>query len=162
MLKYGWIDYTPRFDYLIESWFDKEGKKYTGCDDGFADYFKYWIGQPKIKYNENFWAKIILNENVPVGIIVLSSDEETYYIAEYIISPAERGRGVGSSALRELLDNGDLIIGKTIHKACACIFPDNTVSKKAFEKAGFKYSHTHADGDAEYYLYSRPYYASLL
>ena len=38
-------------------------------------------------------------------------------------------------------------------RAEACIFPSNIASIKAFEKAGFQYSHSHPEGDAWYYEY---------
>ena len=65
-----------------------------------------------------------------------------------------RGYGIGSAVLRELLDNGEDIIGQKTDKVMAVIFPGNTASQKCFEKAGFKYVSSHPDGDAWYYRYT--------
>lgn len=75
---------------------------------------------------------------------------------EVLIAPKKRGQGKGSKLLKELL-NCKEIIGFTIQKSEAVIYPSNIASQKAFENAGFKYHHNHKDGngDSMNYVYER-------
>ena len=154
-MKYEWIDYSHEQKSLVDAWIDEEAEKFTGCDDGFDEYYKYWVDEPETKIGENFWAKIILEDRVPVGIISISFWDEVFTISEFIICPYKRGKGIGTATLSELLINGKEILGIEIEKASAVIFPNNIASQKAFEKAGFVFSSAHPDGDAWYYEYNR-------
>jgi hypothetical protein len=78
-----------------------------------------------------------------------------FCVSEYIVAQALRGKGFGTAALLELLKNGYTIIGHDIKKAYAVIFPNNTASQKAFEKAGFAFDHAHPKGDALIYKYEK-------
>ncbi len=72
-----------------------------------------------------------------------------------LVKPEMRGNGLGTALLRELLSDGEMIIGHQIERATAVIFPNNIASQKAFEKAGFVFDHLHEDGDAWYYRYEK-------
>lgn len=153
--KFAWEDYSSDYREVVEAWLDEEAKRFTGCDDGFEDYYNYWVNEVDTKVGENFWAKIILWDNFPVGVIVLGLWENVFTVSEYIISPEYRGQGIGSSALAELLKESQKILGVEIIDACAVIYPNNISSKKAFEKAGFRFVSEHPDGDAWNYKYKR-------
>lgn len=71
-----------------------------------------------------------------------------------VVAPEKRGQGRGAKLLKELLENKE-ILGFPIAYGEAVIFLSNVASQKAFEKAGFRYHHTHEDGDAVIYTYSR-------
>lgn len=154
-MRYKWVDYNKDYKDMIESWLDIEAVRFTGCDDGWDQFVKYWKNEPDTVLNENFFVKVILDGGVAVGTMALFWEKDTCYIQEVIVSPDKRKLGVGSAALGELLEKGEYIIGKRIEKAQACIYPSNNVSRKAFERAGFCYSHAHPDGDAWYYEYQR-------
>ena len=150
---YKWVDYCKDYKETIESLFDAEAVKNTGCDDGWEQFYEYWKNEPETVLNENFFAKVILDGGKAVGVMAIFLEMDKCYIQEFVISPDRRGIGIGSSVLKELLENGEYIIGKPIKRAEACIFPSNIASIKAFEKAGFQYSHSHPEGDAWYYEY---------
>lgn len=152
---FTWLDYDKSHRETVESWFDSEAVKYTGCDDGWDSYFEYWKQEPETVLNENFFGKVIFDEEAAIGILSIFKEDDVHYIQEFIISPDRRGRGIGSGVLRELLQNGENIIGQPIKNAEACIFLNNIASQRAFEKAGFQYSHAHPDGDAWYYVYRK-------
>ena len=78
--------------------------------------------------------------------------EHTILIMEIVVDPQERGRGVGTQLLKELLGDKEMI-GFVIQKSDAVIFPSNIASQKAFENAGYQYHHTYEDGTAMYYVY---------
>ncbi|MBE5874091.1 MAG: GNAT family N-acetyltransferase [Lachnospiraceae bacterium] len=87
-----------------------------------------------------------------MALIAFCLYEGKIEIMETFVVPEKRGQGIGSKVLKELLKNGQ-IIDFVIHKSEAVIYPNNIASQKAFENAGFKYHHTHEDGDAMYYVY---------
>ena len=39
---FTWLDYNSSHRETVESWFDSEAVKYTGCDDGWDSFFEYW------------------------------------------------------------------------------------------------------------------------
>ena len=154
-MKYEWIDYSHEHKALVDSWLDVEAIRFTGCDEGFDRFYNYWFDEPETKIGENFWAKIIIEDGVPIGIIAISLWENIFTISEFIICPQKRGKGIGTKVLIELLINAKKILGIQIEKAQAVIFPNNIASQKAFEKAGFVFHSEHPDGDAWYYEYIR-------
>lgn len=103
--------------------------KYTGCDDGWDQFVEYWINEPDMVLNENFFVKVIMDGGMAVGALAIFLEKEKAYIQEFIVSPDRRGMGTGSSILREFLQDGKQIVGHQIENAEACIFPSNLSSK---------------------------------
>jgi GNAT superfamily N-acetyltransferase len=81
-------------------------------------------------------------------------NEGSVTVMEIVVDPEKRGQGIGRKLLKELLARED-IIGFSIVKSEAVIFPTNIASQKAFTNAGFRYHHTHEAGDALYYAYKK-------
>ncbi len=154
-MKFAWADYSVTYKDVVETWLDEEAKQFTGCDDGFEEFYNYWANEADTRVGENFWAKIILKEKRPVGVLVLGLWEDVFTIQEYIISPNDRGNEIGSSALAELLSESKTILGVEIFEVYAVIYPNNIPSQKAFEKAGFRFQSEHPDGDAWNYRYQK-------
>jgi len=154
-MKYTWIDYNSSLEKIVDSWLDEYAMRFTGCDEGFEEYYQYWVNDADTKIGENFWAKIIVNDAEPIGIVTLGLWENVFTISELIIRPDRRGKQFGSSALAELIARSKDIIGVEIQEAKAVIFPNNIPSQKAFEKAGFTFHYEHPDGDAWYYRYQK-------
>ena len=84
-MKYKWIDYSGKYKETVESWLDDTAKRFTGCSDGFDDYYQYWINDKETKLGENFWVKIILLENKPIGVVALGLSDGAYVISEFFI-----------------------------------------------------------------------------
>ncbi len=145
-------DYHPETMRYIENWLDESAVKSTGLDDGFHAFYEYWANEDGFVVGENFWCKVVFENDEPLAVIAFCLYEEKINIMEIVVVPAKRGQGRGSKILKELLENGQ-IIGFVIHKSEAVIYPNNIASQKAFEHAGFKYHHTNEDGDAMYYVY---------
>ncbi len=154
-MTYTYTDYTPDLLTVIESWLDEDGAYFTGFDKGFATFYDYWTNDPNTVLGENFWMKVVCENDHPVGIVVLGFADDLFTFLEFLINPAKRGNGIGTAVIRELLENSKNIIGHTIDRAEACIYPSNPSSQKAFEKAGFHFDHAHPDGDIWYYQYAR-------
>lgn len=136
----------------IENWLDERAVKFTGLDDGFRDFYEYWVNEDGFAAGENFWCKVVCENDNPFAVIAFCQHENKTLIMEIVVDPEKRGQGSGSKLLKELLENEE-IIGFSIHKSEAVIFPSNIASQKAFENAGFQYHHTHEDGNAMYYVY---------
>ncbi len=158
-MKFKWVDYIIEYSRVVDSWIDPEAKRFTGCDDGWDDFFDYWSNYEHNKIGENFWGKVVFEGSTPFAVIALGMiDDKEFVISEYIVDPQKRGKGYGTAALRELITNSAEIIGKDIRTAEAVIYPNNIASQKAFEKAGFCYSSMHPDGDAANYTYKKSLY----
>lgn len=150
-MNFAWNNYSSEYTEKIEAFLDEEAIKYTSCDNGFDDFYKYWHNELG---ESNFWCKVILIESEPIAIIALAkAPDNVFTIQEFIVSPNRRGKGYGSAILRELLMCSNDIIGQDISVAEAVIYPNNIASQKAFQNSGFIYAGAHSDGDAWYYQY---------
>lgn len=151
-MNFVWQDYNPETMRFVENWLDESAVKSTGLDEGFRAFYEYWANEDGFVVGGNFWCKVVGENDMPFGIIAFSQYEDKITIMEIVIAPEYRGRGLGTKLLKELFDRKE-IIGFSIQKAEAVIFPSNIASQKAFENVGFRYHHTHEDGDALYYTY---------
>lgn len=154
-MRFTWTDYSEPYYDIVESWLDETAVDGLGLDDGgWKAYYEYWAHDELSRIGENFWCKVILDGDKPFAVAALfMADDGTLNVAEYAVVPSLRGKGYGSSALRELLTKGQDIIGQPISSASAIVYPNNVASQRAFEKAGFKFDHAHPDGDAWIYTY---------
>ena len=139
---------------FVEEWFDDHAVRMTGMDDGWRAFYKYWITDGEMKLGKDYWCKVVYDYDTPFAVIALSLYEGSFHIMELIVMPEMRGNGLGAALLRELISEGETIIGHRIEKATAVIFPNNPASQKVFEKAGFVFDHANEDGDAWYYCYT--------
>ena len=151
-MNYVWRDYNPNTMGYIEAWLDESSIKFTGLDDGFRDFYEYWANEDGFVVGENFWCKVVFENNEPFAVIAFCQHEEKLNIMELLIEPKKRGQGKGTKLLKELL-GGKEITGCAIHRSEAVIYPSNIASKKAFENAGFQYFCTHQDQDGDSMLY---------
>ena len=153
-MDFEWVDYDPQTMEYVESWLDDSAVKCTGLDDGFRDFYAYWASEDGYVVGENFWCKVVCEKGQPFAVLAFGLHEAKIILMEIVVAPEKRGRGMGTKLLKELL-NSEEILGFTIQKSEAVIFPDNTASRKAFEKAGFSLHHTYEDGSAMLYVYER-------
>jgi RimJ/RimL family protein N-acetyltransferase len=151
---FSWEDYQPAVTDYVEDWLDEAAVKFTGLDDGFRAFYEYWAGEDDYIPGENFWAKVVFDNEEPFAVVALAEYEGKVTIMEIVIAPEKRGRGMGTKMLQELLA-GDARIGFPIRKCEAVIFPDNIASQRAFEKSGFSSHHTYEDGSAVLYSYEK-------
>ena len=155
-MDFVWRDYDPETMQHIETWLDAGAVQATGLDEGFRAFYEAWANEDGFVTGENFWCKVAFENDHPFAVIAFCLHEGTIAIMEILVAPEKRGRGKGSNLLKAFLDSEE-IIGCTIRKSEAVIYPDNIPSQKAFEKAGFQYHHTHEDenGKSMYYVYER-------
>lgn len=151
-IDYIWYDYNPQTMGYIENWLDESAIKSTGLDEGFRNFYEYWAGEDGFIVGENFWCKVVCENDIPLAVIAFCQHEYTILVMEIIVEPQRRGRGIGAKLLKELLGSKE-ITGFVIQKSEAVIFPSNIASQKAFENAGYQYHHTYEDGTAMYYVY---------
>ncbi len=151
-MKFVWCDYNPNTMGYIENWLDEPAVKSTGLDEGFRNFYEYWAKEDAFAVGENYWCKVVFEDNRPLAVIAFCRHECTLLIMEIVVDPEKRGQGIGTKLLKELLECEEMT-GSAVLKIEAVIFPGNIASKRAFENAGFQYHHTHEDGDAMYYVY---------
>lgn len=152
-MRFVWCDYEPKAMEYIEGWLDADAVKSTGLDEGFRAFYNYWANEEGFDVGENYWCKVVCENDIPVAVIAFCLYEDNVTIMEIVVKPEKRGQGYGSALLKELLENAE-IAGFSIHKSESVIFPGNIASQKAFENAGYRYHHTHEDGDAVIYHYT--------
>lgn len=155
-MDFVWRDYDPKNMRYIESWLDESAVNSTGLDEGFCGFYEYWANEDGFVAGENFWCKVAFENDTPFAVIALCLHEHKTLIMEVLVAPQKRGQGKGTKLLKELLSRED-ILGFTIQRSEAVIYPSNIASQKAFEKAGFQYHHNHKDGngDSMNYVYER-------
>ncbi len=153
-MRFIWSDYDPDAAPYVETWLDESAVKTTGMDDGWRAFHEYWITEGGMTPDKNYWCKVVYDGTTPFAVIALSVYEGVFHIMELLVKPEMRNKGLGAALLHELLSDGENIIGNRIGRSGAVIFPCNTASQKAFEKAGFVFDHANDDGDAWYYKYS--------
>lgn len=142
-----WLDYDPETMGYVENWLDEAAVKSTGLDEGFRGFYAYWAKEEGFAVGENFWCKVVCQQENPVAVIAFCRYEDNTDIMEILVKPKKRGQGIGTELLREFLESF------AVQKSEAVIFPGNIASQKAFEKAGFRYHHGHKDGTAIYFVY---------
>ena len=152
-MNFDWQDYNPETMGYVENWLDEHAVRMTGMDEGFRQEYEYWSNEDYNIVGENYWCKVVFENEVPFAVIEFGLYEGVVTIMETFVAPEKRGQGMGSKLIKELIENAKDVIGIDIEKSEAIIFPINIASQKAFEKAGFKYHSTHEDGDAMTYVY---------
>ena len=153
-MRFDWKDYIPDTMLFVEEWLDNHAIRMTGMDDGWRAFHEYWITDGEMTLGKNYWCKVVYDHNTPFAVTALSLCEGNYHVMELLVKPEMRGNGLGTALLRELLSDGEMIIGHRIERATAVVFPNNPASQKAFEKAGFVFDHANDDEDAWYYCYT--------
>lgn len=153
-MNFIWNDYNPNTMRFIENWLDESAVESTGLDEGFRAFYDYWASEEGFVVGKNYWCKVIFENDEPFGVITFCQHEHKTIIMEVLIAPDKRGQGKGSALIKELLNHKE-IIGFTILKSEAVIYPSNIASQKAFERAGFIYYSNHKDdnGDSMHYIY---------
>lgn len=151
-----WHDYDPQTMSFVEDWLDKSAVKSTGLDEGFRAFYEYWENEDEFVSGVNFWCKVVFENDEPFAVMAFCRHEDKIIIMEVLIKPEKRGLGKGTKLLKEFL-NCKEVTGFAIQKCEAVIYPNNTASQKAFEKAGFKHHHSQKDenGDSMNYVYQR-------
>ena len=139
---------------MLESWLDDEAKRFTGISDGWEDYYAYWAQEEGVEEGESFWVLLAGEEDMQIAFVLGQSPDGMITVSECFADPNLRGKGIGTEAFCELLDESECIIGKTISKAHAVVYPNNHAARRFFEKCGFKMTGVHPDGDALFYDYS--------
>ena len=147
-----WYDYNPNTMNFIENWLDESAVESTGLDEGFRAFYEYWANEDGFVVGENFWCKVVFENDKPFAVIAFCQHEYKTIIMEVLIAPDKRGQGKGTALIKELLNNEE-IIGFKIQKCEAVIYPSNIASQKAFEKAGFQYRNNHKDENGDTKLY---------
>lgn len=153
-MRFDWKDYGADTMTFVEDWLDDYAVRMTGMDDGWRAFHEYWITEGGMTPGKDYWCKVVYDGEAPFAVIALSVYKGDFHIMELLVKPEMRGKGFGTALLCDLLLCGEMIIGHRIEKATAVIFPNNSASQKAFERASFVFDHVNDDGDAWYYCYN--------
>ncbi len=135
-MRYEWKPYCRKDASLVDSWLDKLAVQETGLEDGWQNFYDYWMMESETNKGKDC-CFLISQNSVPFAAIYLAIIGSTITISEFLVKPDMRGKGVGTAALRELLESTAQLLKLRADYAKAVILPSNIASIKAFEKAGF-------------------------
>ena len=90
-MSFVWCDYNPQTMRYVESWLDPEAISSTGLDQGFRAFFEYWANEEGYIAGENFWCKVISENDKPCAVLAFCQDKDRLIIMEFIVSPEKRG-----------------------------------------------------------------------
>ena len=152
-MRFLWRDYDPDTMAFVETWLDDAAVAMTGMEEGWRADFLYWSTAGGMTPGRDYWGKIVCEGETPFAAVSFCRGEAAFHIMELLVRPSLRGRGYGTALLRELLREGETILGRQIQQATAVVFPGNRPSIRAFEKAGFHLDRAHEDKDALHYRY---------
>ena len=153
-MDFVWNDYDPNTMNFVENWLDESAVESTGLDEGFQSFYAYWANEDGFSVGENFWCKVISEYDKPFAIVAFCWHDNKMIIMEVLLAPEKRGQGKGSTLIKELICNEE-IVGFSEQNWEAAIYPRNIASRMAFENAGFRYSGNRKDenGDSMSYTY---------
>lgn len=108
-------------------------RRWAGRDPGWpvdASVFGRWHADPDVK------PYVMREGETPVGYgeVWIDEDEQEVELARIIVSPTERGRGVGKRLVRLLLDRASLY---GYPDAFVRVVPDNDAALACYRGAGF-------------------------
>ena len=116
-MNFVWQDYNPESMGFVENQLDETAVRMTGMDDGFCQEYEYWSNEDCNVVGENYWCKVVFENEVPFAVIEFGLYEGVVTIMETLVAPEKRGQGMGSKVIKELLKNAKTIIGIDIEKA---------------------------------------------
>ena len=153
-MNFVWYDYNPNTMNFIENWLDESAVESTGLNEGFHSFYEYWATEDGFVVGENFWCKVISEHDKPFAVVAFCQYKSKMIIMEVLLEPEKRGQGKGSTLIKELIKNEE-ILGFSKQNWEAVIYPRNIASRKAFENAGFRYSDNRQDenGESMSYIY---------
>lgn len=152
-MKFVWKDYNSEYAALIDSWLDEHAVAMTGLDQGWDEYRNAVVEDGKNYPGSRDLCKVVYNNGVPFAVVAYGYYKGVVTVSEVITDPMQRGKGLGSQAIAELIKYSETLVGDKIDRYTAVIYPNNAASQRAFEKAGFSFERVHDDGDALYYSY---------
>ena len=86
-MNYVWRDYNPNTTGYVEAWLDESAIQSTGLDDGFRDFYEYWANEVDFVVGENFWCKVVFENDTPFAVIAVCRHEQKTNIMEVVIAP---------------------------------------------------------------------------
>lgn len=138
-----WIDYDKTFAHLVDSWLDAYAVSMTGIADGWDEYWSAVCADAVNFPGCEDFCKVIFENSVPIAVLCYGIFEGTMTVSEIVVSPAFRGKGIGSKLIKELVDKSG---SDAVTQIEAVVYPRNIASQKAFQKAGFHLEGTTEDG----------------
>lgn len=152
---FEWTDYRPEDAALIDSWMDTQAVAMTGIDQEWEAYWNAVIADAQNYPGCRDFCKIVCKNGMAVATVVYGCYRGIATISEIIVDPLQRGKGIGTQIIRELIASAEGLLGEQVYEFCAVIFPKNISSQKAFTKAGFQFDRAHEDGTVLYYKMER-------
>jgi len=149
----NWRNDTGRFEKSVEN-YKKFGLlvDYPNINEMLSVYDPITTDQETLK------ILVFFNENKKdVGVAVIDhvtyeNKKTTLSIFHIIIRPDEQGKKYGAYIMKQIIDNGEQIIGRRVDEVCASVDVNNDPSKKLMEKMGM--TPLVQDGNYMIYAYS--------
>lgn len=151
-MQFQWIDFQKRYLNDLIVWQEDRATKCYATED-LAEDIHYYQAHPDYQENENFFCKLVLQNEQLLAVLILLGEDQTLTINPLIVAPSMRGQGYGTAIIKELIENTKKILGSEFLCFEAGIDLKNTRSLQLFKKAGFHLQKIHPDGDFGYFMY---------
>ena len=135
---FRWLDYEDQYAQLLDSWLDEEAVSMTGLDDGWADYWQA-VKEDAVNFPgcEDF-CKVIFAGNLSCAVICFGTFQNTLTISEIVVNPKLRGHRIATRLLSDLVEMAQKHVFGDLNRLSAVIYPQNMISQRAFQNAGFR------------------------
>ena len=102
-MNFIWCDYNPETMGYVENWLDEHAVRMTGMDNGFRQEYEYWANEDYNTAGENFWCKVVFENEIPFAIIEFGVHEGVVTVMETLVAPEKRGQGWVQRLLKSFL-----------------------------------------------------------
>ena len=84
-MNFTWKDYNPEKMQYVEKWLDKKAIRMTGMDDGWRDFYEYWANEEGFVLGENYWCKVVFEDDKPFAIMAIGLHDDNITIMETLV-----------------------------------------------------------------------------
>ena len=137
-MEFSWVDYGSADAPLVDGWLDEEAVAMTGISEGWQNYWQAVQADAVNFPGCRDLCKVVHRNDDAVAAVVFGVFRGEAVVSELVVAPYLRGKGLGSAILRELAENLPRPLDADVKRVTAVVFSNNTASRQAFLKAGFR------------------------
>ena len=163
-MNFTWIDYPGNYKEELDSWCD-DTVRLAIDDENISEEHDWYAEGSGYVHNKNYFCKIILENMTVIGVLFLTVhkdinetylDENIVLVDTLIVNPAMRNRGYAVKIIKEFINHVDVIIPFDKNIYIAQVHKDNEISKKLFNRLGFRFICVAGEADDDWFDWVYP------